>query len=147
MSTYRHAAHFDAPVERVWDLVGNPEHHPEWWPRVIEVRGKRFEEGDLYAQVTRGPMGTGETNFLIERREDLREIRMRCQDTGMYACWLLTEAQGGTFVQLEMGMDPADLAGRVFDVTAGRLYFRRWSSQSLEGLRKAAADSGTRGDK
>ena len=141
MSTSRHEAHFDAPVERVWELVSDPRHHPEWWPRVVEVRGERFEEGDLYAQVTRGPVGREETSFLIERRDDLREIKMRCQNTGMYARWRLTGAQGGTFVELQMGMDPADFGNRLFDITAGRLYFRRWSSQSLEALREAACDS------
>ena len=138
MSTYRQAAHFDAPVECVWELVGNPQRHPEWWPRVVEVRGERFEEGDEYAQVTRGPVGSAHTNFLVERRADLHEVRLRCQHTGMYACWVLTEAQGGTFVELEMGMDPTDIGPRLFDATAGRLYFRRWSTQSLEALRDAS---------
>src|SRR6188472_4388653 len=132
MSTYRQAAHFDAPVECVWELVGNPQRHPEWWPRVVEVRGERFEEGDEYAQVTRGPVGSAQTNFLVERREDLRSVQLRCTHTGMYAFWMLTEAQGGTFVELEMGLDAKDLANRMFDAMAGRLYFRRWSSQSLQ---------------
>jgi uncharacterized protein YndB with AHSA1/START domain len=24
----------DAPVERVWELVGDPNRHPEWWPEM-----------------------------------------------------------------------------------------------------------------
>jgi hypothetical protein len=67
----------------------------------------------------------------------MREIRMSCDQTGMYADWLLTEAQGGTFVELEMGMQPKRLGDRVFDAALGKSYFRRWSSQSLEGLRAA----------
>jgi hypothetical protein len=139
MSTYRQQAHLDAPLEVVWGLVGTPSRHPEWWPRVIEVRGERFEQGDEYAQVTTNPKGRIETSFLVERRDDLREIRMRCQLTGTYADWLLTPAQGGTFVELEMGMQPRRLGDRVFDVTAGKAYFRRWADESLDALRRAAA--------
>ena len=139
MSAYRQQAHIDAPLEAVWDLVGTPRRHPEWWPRVIEVRGERFEEGDEYAQVTKDPVGgRSETNFLLERRQDLREIRMTCQLTGMYADWLLTPAQGGTFVEVEIGMQPRRLGDRIFDSSLGRIYFRRWTSESLEGLRQAA---------
>src|SRR3954453_2750631 len=72
MSAHRHQAHLEAPLEAVWELIGLPAHlhqahweappegggeliapprrYPEWWPRVIEVRGERFEEGDEYAQ-------------------------------------------------------------------------------------------------
>ena len=28
-----------APRERVWELVGDPYHHPRWWPRVERVEG------------------------------------------------------------------------------------------------------------
>jgi len=138
VSSYRQQAHLDAPLEAVWSLVGSPSRFPEWWPRVIEVRGQRFDEGDEYAQVTQDPVGgKKETNFLLERREDLREIRMSCDLTGMYADWLLTEAQGGTFVEVEMGMQAKRLGDRLFDAALGKSYFRRWSSQSLEGLRAA----------
>jgi Polyketide cyclase / dehydrase and lipid transport len=138
MSAHREQAHLDAPLEVVWDLVGTPSRYPEWWPRVIEVRGERFEEGDEYAQVTKDPTGSTESNFLLERRDNLREIRMSCQLTGMYADWLLTPAQGGTFVELEMGMEARRITDRVLDRAAGRSYFRRWASQSLDALREAA---------
>ena len=138
MSAHRQQAHLDAPLEAVWDLVGEPKRYPEWWPPVIEVQGERFEEGDEYVQITRDPGRTVTTNFLLERREDLREIRMSCRQTGAYANWLLTPAQGGTFVELEMGMQPKRLDGRLFDMTLGRRYFRRWGEQSLAALGQAA---------
>ena len=37
-----------------------------------------------------------------------------------------------------MGMQPKRVGDRVFDRTLGRLYFRRWSEQSLDALGKAA---------
>jgi hypothetical protein len=138
MSAYRRQVHLDAPLEVVWGLVGTPSRYPQWWPRVVEVRGERFEEGDEYAQVTKEPTGSVHTNFLLERREDLRHIRMSCQLTGMYASWVLTPAQGGTFVELEMGMEPKRSRDLVFDRALGRLYFRRWSEQSLDALGEAA---------
>jgi hypothetical protein len=143
MSAYRRHAHLEAPLEMVWSFVGTPSRYPEWWPRVVEVRGDRFEEGDEYAQVTRDPVGSVDTNFLLERREDLRHIRMSCQLTGMYANWLLTPAQGGTFVELEMGMDPRRMGDRLFDAALGKLYFRRWSEQSLKALEQAASGERT----
>ena len=108
---------------------------------MIEVQGERFEQGDEFAQVTKGAVGKEATNFLIEHREDLRALRMSCRLTGMYADWLLTPAQGGTFVELELGMLPRRLGDRVFDRALGRPYFRRWAGQSLDGLRRALQGS------
>ena len=144
MSAYRRQAYLDASLEVVWGFVGTPSRYPEWWPRVVEVRGERFEEGDEYAQVTRDPMRTVDTNFLLERREDLRHIRMSCQLTGMYASWLLTPAKGGTFVELEMGMEPRRVEDRVLDAALGKLYFRRWSEQSIDALGRAAGGQRTK---
>jgi uncharacterized protein YndB with AHSA1/START domain len=137
MSAHREQAHLEASLEAVWELVGTPRRYPEWWPRVIEVRGERFEVGDEWAQVTASTGRVVESNFLLERRDDLRSIKMTCQLTGTYADWLLTPAAGGTFVELEMGMNPRGFGNRVFDVAAGKLYFRRWATQSLDGLRDA----------
>lgn len=144
MSAHRHQAHLDVPLEDVWSLVGTPRRYPEWWPRVIEVEGERFEEGDEYVQVTRDPVRAVRSNFLIERANDLREIRMSCQATGTYAHWFLTAAQDGTFVELEMGMEPRGLGNRLFDATMGRRYFRTWSEESLDALRDVSRRGPTR---
>jgi hypothetical protein len=137
MSSVHRQALIDAPLESIWELVGNPARHPEWWPRVIEVKGERFEGGDEYAQITKSGTRRIETRFVVERREELREIRLHCMHTHAYADWVLTSAQGGTFVDLELGMQPEKLKDRVFDATIGSIYFRRWAEQSLDGLRSA----------
>jgi hypothetical protein len=140
VSAHRQQAHLDADLETVWGLVATPTRFPEWWPRVIEVEGERFEEGDEYAQITKDPSSKEvRSNFLIETRDELREIRMKCDLTGAYADWVLTPAQGGTFVELEMGMQPNRLSDRLMDMAIGRSYFRRWSRASLEALADAAA--------
>jgi uncharacterized protein YndB with AHSA1/START domain len=139
MSACRSQALISAPPSRVWELLGDPRRHPEWWPRVVEVRGERFDEGSNYAQVTRNSGGSMETTMRVEQLEELRAIHMRCTTTGTYARWLLTEARGDTFVDVEFGMDPVGLGHRIFDVTVGKLYFRRWLEQSLAALEEAAA--------
>jgi hypothetical protein len=138
MSACKRQALIEAPVESIWDLVGNPSRHPEWWPRVIEVQGERFGEGDEYVQITKGPVGSDETRFLVERLDEMREVMLRCQLTGTYAHWTITGAQGGTFVDLEMGMDPKALSHRVFDAAIGRRYFKRWAEESIDALDRAA---------
>ena len=55
----------------------------------------------------------------------------------MYADWRLTEARSSTFLDVEMGMDPTGPGERLFDAAAGRLYFRRWLQQSIDGLKAA----------
>jgi uncharacterized protein YndB with AHSA1/START domain len=140
MSEYRHQALIEAPIERVWALVGNPARHPEWFPRVVEVRGDSFKPGDVFVQVTRQPIGIGTTSLEIDRLEDMRELSFHCRDTGTYTHWLLTPAREDTFVEAEFGMEPTTLAYRVFDATAGRVYFRRWIEQSLEALASKASE-------
>ena len=139
MSAFRHQAHLEAPIEDIWRLVATPSHYPEWWPRVIEVRGERFEEGDEWAQVTKERQGPRrvELHDGAPRRpargpDELRaDRRIRRVDT--------TPAQGGTFVELEMGMQPKRVGDRLFDVALGKSYFRRWSKESLDGLVEAAS--------
>jgi uncharacterized protein YndB with AHSA1/START domain len=138
VSAYRQQAHLDASLEEVWSLVGAPNRYPEWWPRIVDVQGERFDQGDEYVQVTKTPSGKMHSHFLIQDRDDLREIRMSCQSSGTYAHWLLTPAQGGTFIELRMGMEPKRLGDRVFDRTFGNRFFRAWSQQSIDALGQAA---------
>ena len=138
MVSHRRQAHLEAPVEAVWDLVGSPDRYPDWWPRVIEVRGERFEEGDEFVQVIRTPKGPEASSFHLDRVEELKEVRMTCSLTGTYAHWLLTPAQGGTFVEVELGMEPRRRSDRLFDNALGRLWFSRWSERSLAALADAA---------
>ncbi len=140
MSTSRQQAFIPVPAPTLWSLLGDPDRHVEWWPRVVEVHCEGLEQGCTYRQVTKSPSGLVETDISVERLEDCRALHIRCLDTGTYNRWLLVEAQGGTFVEVEFGMDPTSLQTRVFDVLAGRLYFRRWLEKSIDGLRAAAAE-------
>jgi hypothetical protein len=138
MSAYRQQALIDAPVEVIWTLVGDPARHPEWWPRVVEVKGEHFVEGATYVQTTKGAIGEQTTTLLVESLNEAHEARMRCLDTGTYTSWLLTEARGSTFVDVEFGMEPNGFANRVWDVGFGKRFFRRWLEQSVDALEQAA---------
>jgi uncharacterized protein YndB with AHSA1/START domain len=143
MSCYRQQVRLDAPPSAVWELVSNVERHPEWWPRVIDVHCDGFEEGCSYRQVYKSPMGTIETDVSVERLDGCHELLLRCLDTGTYTRWLLIEAQGGTFIDAEFGIDPKTKRVRAFDLVAGKRYFRHWLEQSIDGLRRAAREEVT----
>ena len=136
MASSRRQAMVDAPVATVWSLIGDVGRHPEWWPRVEQVQCDLLEEGCTYRQVTKTPRKTIETTISIESLDDCHELRVRCLDTGTYASFLLTEVQGGTFIDAELGVEPHGL-DRLF----ARPFVRRWLDQSIEGLRRAAASA------
>jgi uncharacterized protein YndB with AHSA1/START domain len=138
---YRHQAFVPAPVPRVWELVGHPDRHPEWWPELVEVRGNRFGRGCSYCQVNREGTKLRETTLVVEEVEELKELTVRCAENGLYMRWLLTDAQGGTFVEAEFGIDPqrATDPDPDFDADAARGELRRWLHASLDGLAEAAS--------
>jgi uncharacterized protein YndB with AHSA1/START domain len=154
LSVWREQALIEAPVERVWDLIGDPNRHPEWWPIVIEVEGlPRIEAGATYMQVSRiASGGTIESIFQIEELDEMREIKLTCTEYGTYGRWLLTEAQDATFADLEMGFasDRASLgAGQniywgLLRVPLAKRYLRTWAEASLAGLRAAIDDQPAR---
>jgi len=145
VSAYRQQALIDVPIETVWELVGDVHRHAEWWPRVVEVRCEGLSEGCAYRQVMKSPTGTIETDVSVERLDGCHELLLRCLDTGTYTRWLMTESQGGTFIDAEFGMDPKTVGRRVFDAVAGKRFFRQWLNQSLDALRRAAGEQRTRG--
>jgi hypothetical protein len=138
VSQVRRQAQIDAPVERIWELVGDPNRHPEWLPRVVEVECEGIEQGCTYRQVAKGPVGEDEETIMIDRLEGCSEILIRCLDTGTYMRWLLTGAREGTFVDVEYGMEPIAIKHKVFDRLAGKRFYGRWLEQSIDALRRAA---------
>jgi uncharacterized protein YndB with AHSA1/START domain len=148
VSDARRQTHIDAPVQVVWDLIADVDHHPEWWPRVIEVHCDGLEEGCEYRQVTQTPFGKDNMHLRVDELDDCEEFLIRCVNTGTFVRLALTEAQGGTFVEGQMGMEPKAIQYRLFDFVAGQRYFRRWLEASLDAMRdvateRARADSGS----
>ena len=140
MSLCRQQEFIDAPMSVVWELIADVDRHPEWWPRVVEVECEGLEEGCVYRQVTQTPFGKDEMNLKIENRDDPRRLHVRCVNTGTFIRFDLTEAQGGTFADGEMGMDPDRVRMKVFDAALGRRYFSSWLAETLESLGRAARE-------
>ncbi len=69
----------------------------------------------------------------------MHEIKLRCQTSGYYSRWLLTEAQDSTFVDVEIGIDPTALRYRAFNAAVGgKRYFRRIADGAIDGVRALA---------
>ena len=134
-------------MEAVWELIGDPRRHPEWWPPVVGVKGDDFEVGDVHTQWWRVAGRTVEYPRIIERREELRELAWRCPTIGTHCRWSLTEARGGTFLEMTMHIEPTTVAYRLFDVTAAPFYLRRWVDEALDGLERALGESTSKGSR
>ena len=112
--------------------------HPDWWPKVVEVECEGLEEGCTYRQVTQTPFGYQELDVVVDRLEELRELRIRCVNTGTFVDLALTPAGTGTFIDARFGMEPLTARTRIFDAVAGKRYFRRWLEQSLDAMQRVA---------
>lgn len=135
--------HIDAPVDTVWELVGNPNRHPDWWPEMLEVECATLHEGCRYRGVIKGIIGSDEHELVVERLEletldGCREVAIFCEGTGVTTRFMLTEAQGGTFVEGRFSADPASLGIRMLSAVAGRRFLRTFLERSLAGLKRAA---------
>jgi hypothetical protein len=131
----------EAPVEVVWGLVGDPNRHDQWWPTVVDSECDELEQGCRYRAVVKNPRGKEEEHtFLVEQLDDRREVVIRCVEIGTYTRFQLAEAQGGTFLDAEFGIDPQSTGMHVVSVLAGRRILRRWLEQSVDALEAAATD-------
>ena len=145
MSSWKQQALIQAPVTEVWEILCDPARSPDWDPDVLAVTGApiRIEKGSTFDITGRGPLGMkATTTFKVEELEDLHELKMKCQVSGFYAHWLLTQAQGGTFTEVELGIEPIEsqsLLGRVGAALHTKSYLRTQVEKLLDGLRRAAS--------
>ena len=130
--------HIDAEPERIWELVGDPNRHPDWWPDVIEVECADLREGCRYRGVVKRFFREGEHELLIERLDGCREVSIFCEGTGVTTRFLLTDAQGGTFVEGYFAIEPNSIGSTVVAAVGGRRIMRSWLEQSLANLKLAA---------
>jgi uncharacterized protein YndB with AHSA1/START domain len=151
MASWRQQGLIEAPVSQVWDMLCDPGRAPEWAQDVIEVTGGpvKIQKGSTYLVTARGPLGLkGTTPFKVEELDDMRELKMQCQVTGFYSHWLLTDAQGGTFAEVEMGVEEIEakrgIQGRVIGALHTKNFLRRAVDNVLDNLR--AAFGGSRRD-
>jgi uncharacterized protein YndB with AHSA1/START domain len=138
----RQHAFIAAPLEVVWELASDPDRQTEWWPDTItfECIDGNFEQGCHVRNVQKRPwpMSDLETTLAVDTLTPGKELLIRCMDTGTYTRSVLTEGQGGTFLEMEAGNDPTNLNTRLQVAMAGNRLFRRWVEHALEKLRSAA---------
>jgi len=141
MSSWKQQALIEAPLQSVWELLEDPAQFPSWSGETIAVTGvpTEIEKGSTFQVTGRGPLGIkATTTFEVEELNDLREIKLRCQTSGFYSRWALTEAQGNTFADVELGVEPPPgLPARAMDALHTKRYLRRTTEQTLDGLRSA----------
>jgi hypothetical protein len=144
MSSWRQQALIQAPVAEVWEMLADPERATEWGEDIIQVTGPpaTIEKGSILEVTARGPLGLKATTpFKVEKLEDMRELKMKCQVSGFYSHWLLTQAQGGTFAELELGVEPLErrrsISGRAMGALHTKSFLRRATESALDGLRRA----------
>jgi uncharacterized protein len=140
-TSWKQQALVEAPVETVWEVLGDPTRFPEWNAEVIEVTGvpTMIEKGSTYVQKGRAPLGMkATTTYVIEELDDLREVKLRCTESGYYSHWLLTEARGNTFIDVELGFEPEShgIAAHAVAAAATKRYLRRTLGKTLDGLRR-----------
>jgi hypothetical protein len=128
----------DAHPETIWELVGDPNRHPDWWPDVLEVECADLREGCRYRGVTKGFLRPTEHDLVIERLDTCQEVCISCVGTGVTTRFVLTGAQGGTFVEGHFGIEPNSIGSKVVSAVAGRRLMRSWLERSLENLKHVA---------
>jgi hypothetical protein len=129
----------EAPAEAIWELVGDPGRHPDWWPDWVSTECPDPSEGCRYRGVIKDPLGRAkEHDLLIERRDGWREISILCDGTGVTTSFVLAEAQGGTFVEGCFSIEPNSLGMKAIGAVTGRRIMRSWLERSLENLKRAA---------
>jgi uncharacterized protein YndB with AHSA1/START domain len=142
MSSWKQQALIEAPVEAVWELLEDPARFPEWSGDTIAVTGlpTQIEKGSTFELTGRGPLRMkATTTFKVEELDEMREIKLRCQTSGFYSHWLLTEAQGSTFAEVEYGVEPLrrGLQARTLQAIHTKGYLRRAADEAMDGLRRA----------
>jgi Polyketide cyclase / dehydrase and lipid transport len=131
-------AFIDAPPETVWELVGDPNRHPDWWPDVLEVDCTDLREGCRYRGVVKGIFKAETHDLVIERLDTCQEVCIACHGTGVVTRFVLTGAQGGTFVEGHFAIEPNSIGMKVVGAVTGRRFMRSWLERSLENLKHAA---------
>ncbi len=132
-------AFVEAPAQVVWELVGDPRRHPEWWPDWVSTECPDPSEGCRYRGVIKDPLGrVKDHDLVIERRDGWREISILCDGTGVTTSFVLAEAQGGTFVEGCFSIEPNSLGMKAIGAVAGRRIMRSWLESSLANLKRAA---------
>ena len=139
----RQQTYIQASPAAIWQLVGDPNRHPDWWPDVLEVECADIRQGCRYRGVVKGFFGSSEEHeLLLERLDDCQEVSIFCDGTGVTTRFAITEAQGGTFVEGHFVIEPNSIGMTMVGAVAGRRVMRSWLERSLANLKQVAERAG-----
>jgi uncharacterized protein YndB with AHSA1/START domain len=98
MPSARRSRTLAAPLEQLWELIGDPHHLPRWWPRVDRVEDV---EGGAFTEVMRTAKGKlVRADFrVLDSEERTHSLTWEQQLEGTPFARLLSEAR--THVALE----------------------------------------------
>lgn len=131
MPTARRSRIIAAPVEELWEVIGDPHHLPRWWPRVARVEDV---EGNAFTEVMRTAKGkVVRADFqLVEADERARSLTWEQLLQGTPFGRLLSSAE--TSVSLEDAGEGTSVTIELRQTLTG--FFPRFGSYMV---RRAAA--------
>lgn len=144
MSEIHKTVTFDAPVEKVFELVDNPENIPKYIPnveRVLDVKRTDRRIGDTFRVIYKVLGISFDEKFTVTEYERSRKVVSNV-DGGMKGSFTWTfEAQGA---QTECSMDiHYQVAGGILGKAADALLLERTNEknmdESLENMRRLLA--------
>lgn len=132
---------FDAPIERVWEMLNQPERFPEWWPGFerAEVEGDGGV-GTLSRYRVRGDFGLGfdfETRVDERREPEYLLVSSRGDLTGTGE-WRLERDGSGTKVVYTWDVDLGRRGLRLFSRLPGS---RRRMERSHDRVMSAGGEN------
>jgi Polyketide cyclase / dehydrase and lipid transport len=140
MSESRQQVWIDAPQDAIWNLIVDVDRHSEWWPRVLSVECEGLEPGCNYREVVQTPLGRDTFDLHVDKLEGPHEFMIRCVKSGTFFRLALTDAQGGTFLDGQAGMDPQAARYRFFDALVGKRFFQQWLRDTLDAINRLATE-------
>jgi uncharacterized protein YndB with AHSA1/START domain len=131
MPTARRSRIIAAPVDQLWEVIGDPHHLPRWWPRVTRVEDV---EGNAFTEVMRTAKGkVVRADFqLVESDERKRSLKWEQRLAGTPFGRLLSSAE--TSVSLEDAAGATSVTIELSQTLTG--FFPRFGSYMV---RRAAA--------
>ena len=105
---------------------------------MLDVECADLREGCRYRGVVKGFFRAEQHDLVIERLDTCQEVCISCQGTGVMTRFVLTAAQGGTFVEGRFAIEPNSIGMQVVSAVSGRRLMRSWLEESLQNLRQVA---------
>jgi uncharacterized protein YndB with AHSA1/START domain len=105
MPTARRSRTIAAPVEELWELIGDPHHLPRWWPRVNRVEDV---EEDAFTEVMKTAKGkVVRADFqIVQAKGGERALRWRQRVAGTPFARVLKTAETEVSLQPALTSSP-----------------------------------------